>query len=69
MSKEIFGHNRLNPSVPKSNQSHVVIFQLFFVDSKYNIFADSIDSSTMISKFPEVLNFEPVISQTRLLHL
>ena len=42
-----------DPSVSKSNRLHVDIFRFFFINLRYIL----INSSKMIGKFPEVLNF------------
>jgi hypothetical protein len=55
VSREIFGHNWLNPSVSKSNWLHVVIFQCSFF-YKFEVY--SIDFSKVIGIFLEVLNFD-----------
>ena len=54
MSGEIFGHNGQYPSVSKSDQIHVVIFQLFFID--FEVY--SIDSSKVIGNFFKVLKLQ-----------
>ena len=55
--EEIFGIFSQDTGVSKSNQLHVDIFQIFFINLRYN----SIDSYKMISSFPKFLNFKPVI--------
>ena len=42
-----------DPSLSKSNQLHVHVFGILFMDLRYN----SLDSSKTIDDFPEVLNF------------
>ena len=48
--------------VSKSNWLHVVIFGISFLPW-------GIDSSEMVGDYPEVLNFKPVISQTKPVHM
>ena len=52
--------------VPKPNQLHVaVIFQFFFIDSRYVL----VESSIMCGNSPESLERQSVVSQTQAVHL
>lgn len=60
---DIFGHQF--PGGLNSHRLHVSIFRFFFVNLSYT----SIDSVKMMANFPEGLELEAVISQTKLVHL